>query len=116
MPDSNMIETYKRADGKWAWRITAKRGNLPDAIIATDGGQGYGNEHDCLSGLFSVFFGSYDTSYLAAYQRWAETEERRGNTPPEAYVREADPEPIDVLPAAPGDTAPVDENASAGDS
>jgi uncharacterized protein YegP (UPF0339 family) len=83
--DSNKVETYKRSDGKWAWRITAKRGNLPDAIIATDGGQGYENEADALNSLFSVFFGTYDTSFLAAHNRWAET----SGAVPEVYVRQS---------------------------
>jgi len=33
---------YRRADGLWAWRLTADNGE----IVATDGGQGYENEGD----------------------------------------------------------------------
>ncbi len=37
------FETYRRADGRFAWRLLAENGD----IIATDGGQGYENEADC---------------------------------------------------------------------
>lgn len=83
----NNIETYKRKDGKWAWRITAKRGNLPDAIIATDGNQGYENESDAIAGLMSVFFGTYDTSFLAAHKKWAAL----NGDAPEVYIRQQVP-------------------------
>lgn len=33
---------YKRADGRWAWRLTSG-----SDIVATDGGQGYENYTDC---------------------------------------------------------------------
>lgn len=82
--NGNKVETYKRKDGKWAWRITAQRGNLPDAIIATDGSQGYENESDALAGMFSVFFGTYDTSFLAAHKKWAAL----NGDAPEVYIRQ----------------------------
>lgn len=82
----NKVETYIRADGKWGWRIVATHGNLPDDIIATDGNQGYESESSLLNGLFSVFFGSYDESFLEAHKRW--TQNRKGETP-EPYVRQA---------------------------
>lgn len=34
------VEVYRRADGKWAWRLKAENGQT----IATDGGQGYENK------------------------------------------------------------------------
>jgi uncharacterized protein YegP (UPF0339 family) len=37
------IEIYRRADGKYAWRLKAGNGE----IIATDGGQGFENHEDC---------------------------------------------------------------------
>jgi uncharacterized protein YegP (UPF0339 family) len=37
------LHCYKRADGKWAWRLTADNGR----IVATDGAQGYDNYSDC---------------------------------------------------------------------
>ena len=45
---------YKRADGKWAWNLTAN-GN----IIATDGGQGYENESDARIVADRVISGYY---------------------------------------------------------
>jgi uncharacterized protein YegP (UPF0339 family) len=86
MANANSVELYKRADGKWAWRIIARRGNLPDEIIATDGNQGYENKADALHGLFSVFFGTYDTSFLEVHKLWSES---GSEETPEAYVRQA---------------------------
>jgi uncharacterized protein YegP (UPF0339 family) len=39
------VEVFKRTDGRWAWRLRA--GN--QAIIATDGGQGYENKAEAVS-------------------------------------------------------------------
>ncbi len=39
MSDRRVV--YKRADGKWAWRLVVN-----ENIVATDGGQGYENEAD----------------------------------------------------------------------
>lgn len=39
------LHCYKRADGKWAWRLTADN----NRIVATDGSQGYDNYQDCQS-------------------------------------------------------------------
>ena len=39
------LEIYKRTDGKWAWRVRAENGQ----IVATDGGQGYENQHDAVT-------------------------------------------------------------------
>jgi uncharacterized protein YegP (UPF0339 family) len=36
------IEVYRRADGKWAFRVKAANGE----VIGTDGGQGYENMAD----------------------------------------------------------------------
>lgn len=81
----NSVDIYQRKDGKWSWRIIANRGNLSDAVIATDGGQGYECRSDALNGMFSVFFGSYDESFLAAHAAWVnETGDK-----PEPYVRQA---------------------------
>lgn len=40
------IQFYKRADGKWAWRMIAANSQ----VIATDGGQGYENYEDAVMG------------------------------------------------------------------
>lgn len=39
------LEIYRRADGKWAWRVRAAN----NQIVATDGGQGYENETDAMT-------------------------------------------------------------------
>lgn len=46
---------YKRADGKWAWRLTADNGK----IIATDGSQGYDNEADAREVADEILSGKY---------------------------------------------------------
>lgn len=40
----NYVEVYEREDGEWDWREKAPRGNLPDEIVSTSGGQGYTND------------------------------------------------------------------------
>lgn len=45
---------YKRADGKWAWRLTSG-----SDVIATDGGQGYENESDARTMADRVIGGYY---------------------------------------------------------
>lgn len=37
------LHCYRRADSKWAWRLTADNGD----IVAVDGSQGYENYKDC---------------------------------------------------------------------
>jgi uncharacterized protein YegP (UPF0339 family) len=37
------LHCYKRADKKWAWRLTADN----NEIVAVDGSQGYNNYEDC---------------------------------------------------------------------
>ncbi len=49
-------EVYKRADGKYAFRVRA--GN--NEIVATDGGQGYSNKSDAKSTLEKLMRGDYD--------------------------------------------------------
>lgn len=76
------MEVYKRADGKYAWRITVGKGDNAD-IVVTDGGQGYEHKIDCLAGLFGNFFGEWDESFLELYADW----QKVGGTydvPPEA--------------------------------
>lgn len=75
MSNENTIEVLTRADGKYAWHIIAKgtEGSaVPDQVIATDGSQGYENEHDALQGLFRVFFGAYDMSFLHFHKMWVD--------------------------------------------
>lgn len=47
--------TYKRKDGKWAWRLKASNGD----VIATDGSQGYENEADAASMADRVIAGEF---------------------------------------------------------
>lgn len=49
------LETYRRTDGRWAWRLITENGN----IIATDGGQGYENREDCDEIARKVVAGAY---------------------------------------------------------
>lgn len=49
-------EVYKRHDGKWAWRIKARNGQ----VVATDGGQGYETKTDARSTLEKFISGLYD--------------------------------------------------------
>lgn len=37
------LHCYKRADKKWAWRLTADN----SVVVAVDGSQGYENYADC---------------------------------------------------------------------
>lgn len=74
----NRIETYRSDDGKWSWKIQNEDKLLASAV-------GYEDEESLLQGLFSVFFGSYDDSFLAAHKRWADGQEEA----PEPYVRQS---------------------------
>jgi len=46
---------YKRADGKWAWRLKGNNG----VIVATDGSQGYENESDARAMADYIIAGGY---------------------------------------------------------
>lgn len=85
--NNHSVETYEREDGKRGWRI--KSG---DDIVATDGGQGYNNEEDALTGLYNIFFGSYDTSFLELYQKWQDYAGQETPSELEPYVRQAENE------------------------
>ena len=54
MPRDSYLEMYKRADGKWAWRL-----RVNGEIVATDGGQGYENREDCRRMGVRVINGHY---------------------------------------------------------
>lgn len=75
------VETYERADGKRGWRVRSG-----DDIVATDGGQGYNNEEDCLAGFFGCFFGEWDMTFLELYQKWQQYDGQSSKytIPPEA--------------------------------
>ena len=72
---THRMETFERKDGKRGWRILSG-----DDVTATDGGQGYNNEEDCLAGLFGNFFDQWDDSFLELYQKW---QSYAGQKPPE---------------------------------
>lgn len=99
---AHSMETYQRADGKWAWRI--KSG---DDIAATDGGQGYENESDCLAGLFGNFFDEWDESFLDLYAQWQATKGSGYDVPPEA--QEGAPVHIRTAPPTPAEQAEADD-------
>jgi hypothetical protein len=77
------METYTRADGKRGWRIVVGSGPNAD-IVATDGGQGYETERDCLGGLFGLFFGEWNESFLDLYAKWQSYAGSQYSVPPEA--------------------------------
>lgn len=84
--NGNRIETYQDEDGKWGWKI-----QNDDNLLAER--QGYDDEASLLQGLFSVFFGSYDDSFLALHRRWTESQKHSGSGnyayTPEPYVRQS---------------------------
>ena len=49
-------EIYKRADGKFGFRVKASNGEQ----VASDGGQGYVNKADAKSTLEKLLKGEYD--------------------------------------------------------
>jgi uncharacterized protein YegP (UPF0339 family) len=49
-------EYYKRADGKWAFRVKASNGQK----VATDGSQGYDHENDAKDTLTKLMRGDYN--------------------------------------------------------
>lgn len=55
------VELYKDTVGLWRWRLVAKRGNLPDAIIAVSG-EGYTKRSHAL-GKAADIFPQYEVTY-----------------------------------------------------
>ena len=49
-------QTYKRSDGKFAFRVKASTGE----IVAVDGSQGYNNREDARETLEKLLRGEYD--------------------------------------------------------
>lgn len=49
-------EIYKRKDGNWAFRVKASNGQ----VVATDGGQGYGEKASAVSTLTKLLAGEYN--------------------------------------------------------
>ena len=49
-------ELFKRADGKYGFRVTASNGQ----VVATDGGQGYSAKSDARSTLEKLLKGDYN--------------------------------------------------------
>jgi uncharacterized protein YegP (UPF0339 family) len=49
-------EIYRRADGKYGFRVKASNGQ----IVATDGSQGYNDKADAKSTLQKLLKGDYD--------------------------------------------------------
>ena len=49
-------ELFKRADGKYGFRVTASNGQ----VVATDGGQGYSAKSDARSTLDKLLKGDYN--------------------------------------------------------
>ena len=87
--NSNRVEIYEREDGWLGWKIVSTREGQEDNIIAVDGGQKYDNEKALLTDLFSVFFGVYDETFLAAHKLWADEKTATGEEAPQVYGRQA---------------------------
>jgi uncharacterized protein YegP (UPF0339 family) len=88
---TNHIDSYKDEAGEWRWRI-----KIGDDIIA-DSGEGYTRERDALHGLFAIYFGAYDDSFLELYGKWQNYSGEEQI--PDPYVRMAEPpKPVAVTP------------------
>lgn len=93
----NNFETYKdEADpaggydgGQTRWRVTTgnEQGTGERNIVAVSP-DGYTNERDALSAFFTMFFGTWDESFLEKYDQWqsyaGEAEKFAESLPPEA--------------------------------
>lgn len=60
MPRDSLLEIYKRADGKWAWRLRSN-----GQIVANDGAQGYENREDCRRMAIRVMDGHFSGSKIS---------------------------------------------------
>lgn len=72
---SHKVETYQADDGLHHWRIIQEMPGrsalgLPTTEIVAQSAFGYEDKNDMYKGLFGVFFGDYDDSFLAAYNDW----------------------------------------------
>lgn len=61
----SVIDMYQDAKDEWRWRIRSGNGS-----IIADSGEGYKNKGDALHGLFTIFFGAYEDSFLNLYSEW----------------------------------------------
>lgn len=66
----HQIDVYQDVKQEWRWRIKTANGS-----ILADSGEGYKNKADCLHGLYGLFFGSYDDSFLVYYAEWQKAKE-----------------------------------------
>jgi hypothetical protein len=100
---THRMETYERSDGKRGWRFL-----VDDDVTATDGGQGYENEKDCLAGLFGNFFDEWDDSFLELYQKW---QSYKGVEPPAQTPETQEGVPVaeQVQPPTPEEDAAADD-------
>lgn len=81
----------QRGDGKWSWHI-----KVGDDIVASDAGQGYNNEQDCLHSLFGIFFADWDESFLDWYAKW---QSFAGENPPEQSPETEEGAPVRIVAA-----------------
>lgn len=76
----HQIDVYQDVKSEWRWRIKTQNGS-----ILADSGEGYHNKADCLHGLYGIFFGAYDDTFLVYYAQWQEIKEAElpnlGGTP-----------------------------------
>lgn len=96
------IDVYQDAGQEWRWRIKTENGS-----ILADSGEGYKSKVDCLHGLYGIFFGSFDDSFLVYYAEW---QEHKDANPPDlggAPVAKLElDDAIDDTPIVGGDDGP----------
>lgn len=92
----NSFETYKDEPepsagyygSQWRWRVrTGNEQETGERNIVAVSPDGYDNERDCLHGFFTMFFGTWDESFLEGYDKWQSyAGEELTDLPPEAQA------------------------------
>ena len=87
----HVIDVYQDARNEYRWRIRAENGS-----ILADSGEGYKNKADCLHGLFGLFFGAYDDTFLTHYAEWQQYKDSQPHDLAQAPVGKVEVEPEHV--------------------
>lgn len=77
---TNTVLLYTSPDGATHhWRVDRKDDDSGEvSMVAKGRDSGYATKDEALTSLFSMFFGSYDESFLAAYNEWDPNHNRLG--------------------------------------
>jgi uncharacterized protein YegP (UPF0339 family) len=80
------VDCYKDDADEWRWRISVLTPTGGQADIVAGSSEGYKNKADCLHGLFGIFFGTWDETFLALYGEWMKSSGDHASytIPPEA--------------------------------